>query len=77
MAGQYGMHLMGGANAFWHNLAESLHVTLKPDNIHVGTVIVCGRVQEGDAKHSPELVGAQFLALYEQAPEAWTAKIIY
>lgn len=77
VAGAYNVHLLGAANAFWHNLAEALGASLKADKIHVGTIIITGAVKDGDATHSPALVGQKFFEFYSQPAESWTDKILY
>ena len=73
----YNAQLIGATNAFWHNLAESYHASLKGAKIHVGTIIITGQVKDDSPTHTPELVGAKFLELHEQAADAWTDKILF
>ncbi len=51
------------------NLAGSLHTALKPKNIFVGTVTVCGYVQPDAEKHSPKNIADQFWKLYTDRNE--------
>ena len=46
------------------NLAASLHIALKPKNIFVGTVTVCGMVKQDEEKHNPKNIAEQFWNLY-------------
>ncbi|HMZ94761.1 MAG TPA: hypothetical protein PLD56_09590, partial [Chitinophagales bacterium] len=45
------------------SLAESLHEALKPKNIFVGTVTVCGVVSENDEKYNPTKIADLFWQL--------------
>ena len=46
------------------SLAGSLHEALKPKNIFVGTVTVCGILSPADEKYNPKNIAAQFWKLY-------------
>ena len=58
----YGSLAIGKAGI--RNLANSLHIALKPKNIFVGTVTVCGFVKDDAEKHTPKNIGEQFWNLY-------------
>jgi len=45
------------------SLAESLHIALKPKNIYVGTVTICGQVSEEDEKYNPTKIADLFWQL--------------
>ena len=51
------------------NLAGSLHIALKPKNIFVGTVTVCGIVSPNAEKHTPKNIADQFWKLYTDKNE--------
>ncbi len=51
------------------NLACSLHTALKPKNIFVGTVTVCGLVSSTAEKHTPKNIADQFWKLYSDRKE--------
>ena len=51
------------------NLAASLHIALKPKNIFVGTVTVCGMVKQDEEKHNPKNIAEQFWNLYTDRNE--------
>jgi NADP-dependent 3-hydroxy acid dehydrogenase YdfG len=51
------------------NLAASLHIALKPKNIFVGTVTVCGIVKQDAEKHNPKNIAEQFWNLYTDRNE--------
>ena len=51
------------------NLAASLHIALKPKNIFVGTVTVCGMVKQDAEKHNPKNIAEQFWNLYTDRNE--------
>ena len=51
------------------NLAASLHIALKPKNIFVGTVTVCGMVKQDAEKHNPKNIAEQFWNLYTDRKE--------
>ena len=51
------------------NLAGSLHIALKPKNIFVGTVTVCGIVSNTSEKHTPKNIADQFWKLYTDKNE--------
>lgn len=58
---EYGSLSIGKAGL--RSLAESLHITLKPKNIYVGTVTVCGFVQDSDEKYNAPQIAEQFWKL--------------
>jgi NADP-dependent 3-hydroxy acid dehydrogenase YdfG len=58
----YGSLAIGKAGI--RNLAASLHIALKPKNIFVGTVTVCGMVKQDAEKHNPYNIAEQFWKLY-------------
>lgn len=58
----YGSLAIGKAGI--RNLAASLHIALKPKNIFVGTVTVCGMVKQDAEKHNPHNIAEQFWKLY-------------
>lgn len=58
---EYGSLAIG--KAALRNLAESLHITLKTKQIFVGTVTVCGYVQDADEKYNPAAIAEQFWKL--------------
>lgn len=51
------------------NLAGLLHTALKPKNIFVGTVTVCGLVSPAAEKHTPANIAGQFWKLYSERNE--------
>jgi len=51
------------------NLANSLHIALKPKNIFVGTVTVCGAVQNDSSERSTQHVAQKFWELYTNRNE--------
>jgi short-subunit dehydrogenase len=57
----YGSLSIGKAGL--RSLAELLHEALKPKNIYVGTVTVCGYVSENDDKYNPTRIAEQFWKL--------------
>lgn len=59
---QYGSLAIGKAGI--RNLAGSLHAALKPKNIFVGTVTVCGIVSPTSETHTPINIADQFWKLY-------------
>lgn len=64
---QYGSLSIGKAGI--RNLAGSLHAALKPKNIFVGTVTVCGLVSATAEKHNPNNIAEQFWKLYTDRNE--------
>ena len=58
---EYGSLSIGKAGL--RSLAESLHEALKPKNIFVGTVTVCGVVSENDEKYNPTKIADLFWQL--------------
>jgi short-subunit dehydrogenase len=58
---EYGSLSIGKAGL--RSLAQSLHQALLPKNIFVGTVTVCGFVQENDDKYAPDKIAEQFWKL--------------
>lgn len=64
---QFGSLAVGKAGI--RNLAHSLHLALKPKNIFVGTVTVCGWVKPDAEKHTPQNIAAQFWKLYTERNE--------
>jgi NADP-dependent 3-hydroxy acid dehydrogenase YdfG len=63
----YGSLAIGKAGI--RNLAASLHIALKPKNIFVGTVTVCGMVKQDAEKHNPHNIAEQFWKLYTDRNE--------
>jgi short-subunit dehydrogenase len=57
----YGSLSIGKAGL--RSLAESLHIALKPMNIYVGTITICGYVQESDEKYNPAKIAELFWKL--------------
>lgn len=51
------------------NMAASLHTALKPKDIFVGTVTVCGYVKADAEKHNPKNIAEQFWKLYNEKNE--------
>lgn len=64
---QFGSLAIG--KAALRNLANSLHIALKPKNIFVGTVTVCGFVKPDAEKHNPSNIADQFWKLYTERNE--------
>ncbi len=60
---------LGIGKAGIRNLAQSLHLSLKPKNIYVGTVTVCGYVKPDVEKHTPKNIANQFWKLYTDRNE--------
>lgn len=56
--------------AAMRSLAHTLHASLQPKNIFVGTVTVCGFVSEQDSKYHPNAIASQFWKLYTERNEA-------
>lgn len=65
---QYGSLSIGKAGI--RNLAQSLHIALQPKNIFVGTVTICGKVDEMDEKYTPIKIAEQFWKLYIEKSES-------
>lgn len=63
----YGSLAIGKAGV--RNLANALHLALKPKNIFVGTVTVCGTVSPTAEKHTPVNIAEQFWKLYTDRNE--------
>lgn len=63
----YGSLAIGKAGL--RSLADSLHQALKPKNIFVGTVTVCGYVSPEAEKHTPKNIADQFWKLYTDKTE--------
>jgi NADP-dependent 3-hydroxy acid dehydrogenase YdfG len=57
---------LGIGKAAIRHLAHSLHLSLKPKNIFVGTVTVKGVVDPTDKKYAPSAIAAQFWKLYRE-----------
>lgn len=64
---EYGSLAIGKAGL--RSLANSLHLTLKPKNIFVGTVTVCGFVSPNEEKYTPQNIAEQFWKLYTERNE--------
>lgn len=60
----YGSLSIGKAGL--RNLAHSLYDALKEKNIYVGTVTVCGLVNEQSELHSPKNIATKFWQLYSE-----------
>jgi short-subunit dehydrogenase len=58
------------------SLALSLAQELDSSGIHVGTVTICGTVKPG-THFDPDVIAESYLALHQQAPDAWQTEIIY
>jgi NADP-dependent 3-hydroxy acid dehydrogenase YdfG len=63
----YGSLAIGKAGL--RSLADSLHQALKPKNIFVGTVTVCGYVSPEAEKHTPKNIADQFWKLHTDKNE--------
>lgn len=63
----YGSLAIGKAGV--RNLANALNMALKPKNIFVGTVTVCGTVSPSAEKHTPKNIAEQFWKLYTDRNE--------
>ena len=61
---EYGSLSIGKAGL--RNLAQTLHDALKPKNIFVGTVTVCGHVKTDATIHTPNNIAEQFWTLYNE-----------
>ena len=71
----YGSLAMG--KAALRNLTLSLHAQLKPRNIHVATVTICGMINTDDEKYNPDAIAEQYWSLYQQQGESWEKEIVY
>jgi short-subunit dehydrogenase len=60
---EYGSLAVGKAGI--RNLAQSLHLALKPENIRVATVTICGFVSVHSPVHNPPAIAAAFWKLYQ------------
>lgn len=63
-AAEYGSLSIGKAGL--RNLAQTLHDALKPKNIFVGTITVCGHVKPDATIHTPNNIAEQFWTLYNE-----------
>ena len=68
---------LGIGKAALRNLAFSLHQQLKPLNIHVATVTICGHINPDDEKYAPSAIADQYWRLWEQQGEEQEKEIIY
>ncbi len=59
------------------NLTFSLHQQLKPFNIHVATVTICGHIGGEDEKYTTAAIAEQYWALYQQEAGEQQSEIIY
>ncbi len=66
---------LGLGKAALRNLCFSLYKELKPKNIHVATVTICGFVKP-DTKFSPDIVAEAFWKLHNQKQEEFEREII-
>lgn len=70
---QYSSLALG--KAALRNLSFSLYAELKPKNIHVATVTICGFVKPG-TKITPEIVAEAFWKLHNQKPGEFEREIV-
>ncbi|MFX1323895.1 MAG: SDR family NAD(P)-dependent oxidoreductase [Promethearchaeota archaeon] len=59
------------------NLVKTLAAELKPKNIHVASVIICGIIKPEDEKYNPSAIAENYWKLYTQKKEEFEVEILY
>eukprot|EP01102_Stenamoeba_stenopodia_P007557 TRINITY_DN2119_c0_g1_i1.p1 TRINITY_DN2119_c0_g1~~TRINITY_DN2119_c0_g1_i1.p1 ORF type:complete len:237 (-),score=63.42 TRINITY_DN2119_c0_g1_i1:56-727(-) len=69
--------VLGIGKAAVRSAVQALHQELKPENIHVATVTVCGFVKPG-TPYDPKLIAEDFWELHNQHdPNSWSWEKVY
>jgi NAD(P)-dependent dehydrogenase (short-subunit alcohol dehydrogenase family) len=69
------MFSLGVSKAAQYNLTQSLANTYEPKGVHVGIVVIGGRVTEDEELYSPKNIAEHFWTLYAQNRDEWTREI--